>query len=525
MSTPVVDRQRGIVFVVARVLLDPDHVVYRLHAIDLHDGHDLAGSPTDVSGAALGVTFNPNYQNQRSVLALARGQIIIAFGSYADFLPYHGWIFSYRYDDGVGFTRSAIFVSTPDGSITALCAVPAPTPESIAADAAAAEAATRAAALGIQAAIEAATLNPAAAVTATLAANAAVEAEAAKLTADRINSKRFLNAANNCAHGGIWMGGRAPAVDSEGRVLVMVGNGHNDLAATSSRNFGNSLIALDPLTLAVIDFFTPANHLYLNAADLDLGGSGPMVVPGSNIALGGGKEGVMYVWNLNNLGHFSAAEPGVIQKFPAGPLKSHLDTGNDMPGGALIGGFAISDHAGHIMGGPVFWPRAASHGGSRLYNWSENSELRAYSVDPTATAPVSLLASGVDVQLGHPGGILTLSANGSTAGTGIIWAATYNAEGTWMVGYGWLGALNSVRPGILRAYAAEDLKPLWTNEMDARDKLWDFAKFTPPTVANGRVYVATFSNKVVLYGLFNHNYTRPSARIMKVIGPLLLDED
>jgi hypothetical protein len=491
----------------------------------LRDGHDLAGSPADVSGDALGVTFNPNYQNQRAGLALARGQVIIAFGSYADSLPYHGWIFSYRYDDDVGFTRSAVFVSTPDGDITALCAQPKPTPESIAADAAAFEAASRATVLTTKAAFDAATGNPEAIADATLAAAAAAEAETAKLAADRVHSGLFLNAVNSCAHGGIWMGGRAPAVDGKGRVLVMVGNGHNDMATASSRNFGNSLIALDPLTLAVIDFFTPANLLYLNAADLDLGGSGPMVIPESNTAVGGGKEGVMYAWNLNNLGHFSTAEPGVIQKFPAGIVQPHVDTGNDMPGGALVGGFTITDHAGHIMGGPVFWPRADSEGGSRMYNWSENSELRAYSVDVAAATPITLRASGPDIQRGHPGGILTLSAHGSRPGTGIIWAATYNADGTFAFGLGWLGALNSVRPGILRAYAAEDLRLLWTSEMNHRDLLGDFAKFTPPTVANGRVYMATFSNHVVVYGLLNHNYARPSARIMDVLAPLLLDED
>src|SRR5262249_40357914 len=154
-------------------------------------------------------------------------------------------------------------------------------------------------------------------------------------------------------------------------------------------------------------------------------------------------------------------------------------------------GFMISHHAGHIMGGPVFWPRAGSEGGSRLYNWSENAELRAYSVDAAATPPVSLppVAVGADIQLGHPGGILTLSANGSTPGTGIIWAATYDATGTWdSLSSQYLGALKEVRPGILRAYAAEDLKLLWTSEMNPRrDHLGDFAKFTPPTVANGRV--------------------------------------
>jgi hypothetical protein len=39
---------------------------------------------------------------------------------------------------------------------------------------------------------------------------------------------RSFEEANNCAHGGIWMAGRAPAVDPEGDVLLMVGNGQGN---------------------------------------------------------------------------------------------------------------------------------------------------------------------------------------------------------------------------------------------------------------------------------------------------------
>jgi hypothetical protein len=35
----------------------------------------------------------------------------------------------------------------------------------------------------------------------------------------------------------------------------------------------------------------------------------------------------------------------------------------------------------------------------------------------------------------------------------------------------------------------------------ARDGAGLYAKFAPPTIANGRVYLPTFSNKVIVYGL------------------------
>ncbi len=42
-----------------------------------------------------------------------------------------------------------------------------------------------------------------------------------------------------------------------------------------------------------------------------------------------------------------------------------------------------------------------------------------------------------------------------------------------------------------------------------RDAVGNFAKFVPPTIANGKVYLATFSNKLNVYGLL----PRPSLGI------------
>ena len=95
-----------------------------------------------------------------------------------------------------------------------------------------------------------------------------------------------------------------------------------------------------------------------------------------------------------------------------------------------------------------------------------------------------------------PGGILTLSANGSKPGSGIIWAnhPINNAN-------------EQTAEGILRAYDAEDVsRELWHSEINReRDHLGSFAKFTPATVVNGKVYVATFSNDLNVYGLLPKN--------------------
>lgn len=57
--------------------------------------------------------------------------------------------------------------------------------------------------------------------------------------------------------------------------------------------------------------------------------------------------------------------------------------------------------------------------------------------------------------------------------------------------------------GALRAIDASTLKELWNSDPkpDGSDRLGNVAKFTPVTIANGKVYVPTFSNKLVVYGL------------------------
>jgi Secretion system C-terminal sorting domain len=59
------------------------------------------------------------------------------------------------------------------------------------------------------------------------------------------------------------------------------------------------------------------------------------------------------------------------------------------------------------------------------------------------------------------------------------------------------------QPGILRAFDATDLSnELWNSQiMASRDSIGNFAKFVNPTIANGKVYLATFSDELAVYGL------------------------
>ena len=93
-----------------------------------------------------------------------------------------------------------------------------------------------------------------------------------------------------------------------------------------------------------------------------------------------------------------------------------------------------------------------------------------------------------------PGGILTLSANGEAPGSGVVWATTAGSGDA---------ENNPPVPGVLYAFNAGNVATeLWNSTMNAaRDGFGNFAKFVPPLVANGRVYVATWSDQVAVYGL------------------------
>src|SRR6185503_2541632 len=126
------------------------------------------------------------------------------------------------------------------------------------------------------------------------------------------------------------------------------GNGKWD----GTRNYGDSLLkfSVSQTGMALTDYFTPGNEATLNINDDDLSGSGFSLVPGTNLLLGGGKEGVLYLLDANNLGHKVLNDTQIVQKIPV--------------------------NGGHVMGGPVFW--TAPGVGPLVYNWSEDDFLVAY---------------------------------------------------------------------------------------------------------------------------------------------------
>jgi uncharacterized protein (TIGR03437 family) len=85
---------------------------------------------------------------------------------------------------------------------------------------------------------------------------------------------------------------------------------------------------------------------------------------------------------------------------------------------------------------------------------------------------------------------MSISAYGSLSSSGILWMTSLDTS-----------ALPG--PGTLHAFDALDLTvELWNSDMMAtRDTLGNFTKFANPTVANGKVFQASASGEIAVYGL------------------------
>src|ERR1700678_3305938 len=143
---------------------------------------------------------------------------------------------------------------------------------------------------------------------------------------------------------GGWQSGRPPGVDSTGYVYVFTGNGYTS-GYNGVNNFSESVLKLNPASgLSLVDWFTPQNWSAMDADDLDLASSGPLLIPNTSPSLlaGGGKTGVLYVLNTTSLGHYSATDAGVVQEQS---ISSSLS-----------------------RGGPMRWQRRAWNGGTVLFH-------------------------------------------------------------------------------------------------------------------------------------------------------------
>ena len=118
--------------------------------------------------------------------------------------------------------------------------------------------------------------------------------------------------------------------------------------------------------------------------------------------------------------------------------------------------------------------------------------LRAYRFNGSTFDPGPVDISDVTTPPNSmPGGMLSISAQGDQDGTGIVWACHPIVD----------DANQRVVDGMVLAIDAGNLKRvLWQSTTDPADQVGKLAKFSSPTVVNGKVYVPTFSGKICAFG-------------------------
>ena len=104
---------------------------------------------------------------------------------------------------------------------------------------------------------------------------------------------------------GIWTPA-GPAADDAGHIYVSVGNGA-ETNPNAKYDMSDSVIEFDA-DLHVVSYFAPSTWAQENSRDLDLGTTGPMLLPG-NLLFVAGKAGNAYLLTRGRLGGVGAKVP------------------------------------------------------------------------------------------------------------------------------------------------------------------------------------------------------------------------
>jgi hypothetical protein len=251
---------------------------------------------------------------------------------------------------------------------------------------------------------------------------------------------------------GIWMSGEGPSVDADGNVYVATGEGLFDYNV-GGFDYGDTLmkVNLGGGSFDLLDYFTPYDQAYLTTNDLDLGAGGLVLLPPQpgpypNLGVIAGKEGVIYLINLDNLGGYNPVVDQVVQEVPFNPA---VDI--------------------QLKGGYAYWNQNIYLGGIGKGGTGIPVEMFSLSNGLLSTSPVATTAKSYAFF-----SLFSISANNEN--NGILWGVVQEATGS-----------------TLNAFNATNLAGLY-----ASPQFDQTLHFVTPMVANGRVYVTTKDGLVVM---------------------------
>ncbi len=251
--------------------------------------------------------------------------------------------------------------------------------------------------------------------------------------------------------GGIWMSGAGISTDGTD-ILIAVGTGEG--VDNGTTNLAECFIRMSP-SLVLLDYMLRSDWEAADLADDELGSTQAMVV-GTRV-MGGSKDGYFWVMNIDAMGNLEGSGPPVVQRWQPKPKPSSYGIWN------------------------------AAYGNGNLYLLGLLSTISRYTDTGTTftTTPAATSAGSY----GAPDGGIVYTSNGSAAGTGLLWVVSNQGF-----------AFHDLVAGKLQALDATTLAVKYDSDTVVGDALGSLAKFAVPTIANGRVFVPTFSNTIVVYG-------------------------
>ncbi|MGA8606935.1 MAG: chitobiase/beta-hexosaminidase C-terminal domain-containing protein [Candidatus Sulfotelmatobacter sp.] len=302
-------------------------------------------------------------------------------------------------------------------------------------------------------------------------------------SASTLAQEAAFNTSADGSAGGVWMSGGGLAADSNGNIFFATGNG----TWNGTTDYGDSIVKLGPPSggnFPVLDYFTPYNQSSLAGGDTDVASGGLVLLPtlpsGQQLLAQMGKEGKMYVIDINNMGKYCVnavppcrgSDPNIVEEIP----------------GATAG----------VWGTPTYW-NGSLYWGAAGAGTPDNLKAFSFNANDSgliSTSPTSESLRTFSFSSPSP----SISASGNT--NGILWGLDNSAYG-----YTCIGDANCQ---MLYAYDATNLANMLYNSSQApnnRDVPGGAVKFSTPTIANGKVYVGS-QRKISAYGTIS---TTPTA--------------
>jgi hypothetical protein len=272
----------------------------------------------------------------------------------------------------------------------------------------------------------------------------------------------------------VWMSGAGPAADENGNVFFATGN--SDYSGTSYDavlNLSESVIEMSADLSTVIGAFTPTqspdDQPTLDASDDDFGSGGVLLVPNQpslpihNLALAVGKAGYYYL--LDRSATFAGAT-------------------NTNKISQRLNGNGISSTVNGCWCATTYF--AGSDGVPRIVAGIQDF-LATFKLQASGSNVVMNSENQNTLSTGQSGGFFTsVSSNGTTAGSAVIWAVTRPT----LVNIN-LVAFDNANNRIIYTSSSSHAGT-WPNSGGNANLV--------PVVANGRVFVGSYKN-LAIFGL------------------------